>query len=96
MNYLEPLVRMQIGNTFAETLVDDISAGMFTVETLMAQIKTWHEHGFTLNREGAFAGKHHHKNYNSAIKAFRTQTHKSLLKRLATQKTAGPCEWSGM
>ena len=72
---------------------------MFTNDTLffcagLRRVTTWVRDGFPLMHDNTLHGKHHGLNYKSAL-SFRAQTHKSLIKRLNTHKTAGPYQWSG-
>ena len=71
-----------------------VTCNKFDIATLGKQIETWVKHGFPLGHDGTIVGKHHKHNYKSSIQ-YKEGTHKSLLKRLAANKTAGPYEWSG-
>ena len=71
-----------------------ISCGLHTVTSLSDQIETWVAQGFPLDHDGTMTGKHDSYNYKSSAE-FRTGVHKSLMKRLDTNKTAGPFAWAG-
>ena len=94
IEYLRPLLQAQVSNDESEQLVNDVTCGMYHVQTLLDQITTWNDNGFTLRREGLLTGKHHANNYKSAL-LYKQQVHKSLLKRLTAQKTVGPFLWNG-
>ena len=68
----------------AEKLVELVSAGSLNVRTLADHVERSCKQGFSLLRQGNMTGKHDTHNYKSASQEFRAQTHKSLLKRLAT------------
>ena len=92
--YLAPLVQQQIANVPSEALVQTISNNRYTVSSLANQIESWVTHGFPLGHDGSLSGKHYTPNYKSSLE-FRSGVTKSLLKRLDTNKTAGPFAWTG-
>ena len=94
MDYIRPLVQQQIGDVPLEAMVTRISNGRYTISTLLDQVEDWATHGFSLGHDSTLTGKHHQPNYKSSI-AFRPGVHKSLLKRLANNKTVGPFAWTG-
>ena len=95
LDYLHPLVVSMIGDHECEDLISQISDGQQTVATLDMQIRTWVSEGFSLDHDNTLLGKFHAPNYTSALEQFRSQTTKSLIKRLQTHKTVGPFSWSG-
>ena len=92
--YLAPLVQQQVADVPSEALVQTISNNKYTVSTLANQIESWVTHGFPLGHDGSLSGKHYTPNYKSSLE-FRSGVTKSLLKRLETNKTAGPFAWTG-
>jgi hypothetical protein len=95
LEYLRPLAESMRGDTECEQLVACISDNRYNVDSLSAQISEWVNNGFPLEHDSSLHGKHHAPNYKSAVTEFRPQVTKSLLKRLATNKTMGPYSWSG-
>jgi hypothetical protein len=79
----------------AEKLVELVSAGSLNVRTLADHVERSCKQGFSLLRQGNMTGKHDTHNYKSASQEFRAQTHKSLLKRLAANKTKVLDGWTG-
>ena len=94
-DYLTPLVAKMRGIQEAENLVAKITANSMTVDELATSVEHSMTHGFNLMREGNLTGKHDKHNYKSASQTFRAQTHKSLLKRLNTNKTIKLDGWTG-
>ena len=62
--------------------------------TLLDQVVDWVKHGFSLGHDGSLQGKYHKTNYKSSL-SFKSGVQKSLLKRLAANKTTGPFAWTG-
>ena len=94
LDYLAPLITSQVGDVPSEALVTNITKGRMTVTTLLQQLTSWVHKGFALEHDGSLIGKHYKQNYKSSL-LFKSGVHKSLCKRLATNKTTGPFAWTG-